>query len=1164
MSSFAIQQEIQQLENVYKRHYFTKMNIKSHSVNKLCSLLRNHQNLEGYYSQIAEKTGLYRKTVSKWHANIKENPQWHPLLVDKSPRHQVLDDLLEDSIMQYIDDNFLSKGFQFNDRLCSLIALKFYDRFVEAPRTDFKASKSWVKRFKAKYHYVYRKAHEKKRPTKTAEFYQSCEVFIEKIKKVIEKHEKEGTLFLVANVDETQWKLVFRGEMTWAEKGSQQVSVNINYNEKADLTALATITADESRMKLPLFIVKKGTSSQTLRSLSEVSNLCQLSYSDSGWTTAETFTHYLSWLRKEYDARIEQLANEGLTQYQLQEGEKHKPIDLLLDCYSVHLMNEIKDYAAELNINLIFIPPGATDLLQPLDRFIFGALKSMARARWLNRYITCPDSPQTYAEAIVLLCTCWNELNEKTIIKAWALYKDPDEDYEQYFSRCPKQTRKLNPVYNLDEPLEELQIDEKQQFDLYCRNQGIILDTDDDNEEEEQGEQGAQAEAYELYDDIEKIAIQEKEDLAVIIESEKQRAFNKLQAFPDIYQFSQFTNVNNTDGSSCSLVCLLHYLSVIPNFRATIDEACKTNVMESIKHLAELIHLYDNAPEIDACYDYVFPQGTHDFTDDFITVTSSLNIGVYQNDDDRLQIYPVIHVLDTVQGSIQNFQNVTFPSNFVSFDTSNIHSDSIPQYFRFGSNLAVLKIMVLHRECQKNADLNHFFVSIRISDTNSFLMISDSYRKIVDLIEMQNEHIIQAGYYVIPTLDNPVNSKGVPEEIGIELDQTLNSYIEKMARRLEDNSSIQETNLQAVLEKIKTKKRQKKNENKAYHVISLSHPILDSFSSFDGSYLSAKSRKIAYELAKMETAPLEILIPAPKAACGEAFQKLIQTKTVNKDSTRQQEETKETTTQNSFIIPDLDLMKTWQSEEFRSLKNDINFQFYLLNLDEDYLKRYLKDKELQHVLQIIELLENTRYGTFHIITSLCVAYPIKHTPKCKESEDEIPSLIREDNFTELSRLLSTIHSPQNLSLFVDYPFFNTKRCNMCDYAAFYGSRNCFICLNRIFKVPYSPDAAKFAVAGGNPEIIDILFKRNVSFDGCCAIAMFYFRQDVCLWLIKEKKTDDISLKECLRYSNYLLFVVLLTNGWPVTNPEKLIEIESQKYAPNEKVIQILEKYLLSQ
>jgi transposase len=55
------------------------------------------------------------------------------------------------------------------------------------------------------------------------------------------------------------------------------------------------------------------------------------------------------------------------------------PLIVILDVYAAHYSPEVREIARLWEIQLVFIPPGYTDKLQPLDRCIFGILKSYAR-----------------------------------------------------------------------------------------------------------------------------------------------------------------------------------------------------------------------------------------------------------------------------------------------------------------------------------------------------------------------------------------------------------------------------------------------------------------------------------------------------------------------------------------------------------------------------------------------------------------------------------------------------------------------------------------------------------------------------------------------------------------------------------------------------------------
>ena len=55
-------------------------------------------------------------------------------------------------------------------------------------------------------------------------------------------------------------------------------------------------------------------------------------------------------------------------------------LDVIRDGYAIHVCDDVKALADELGIELDFIPPGLTDLLQPPDRSVFGGHKAEHRA----------------------------------------------------------------------------------------------------------------------------------------------------------------------------------------------------------------------------------------------------------------------------------------------------------------------------------------------------------------------------------------------------------------------------------------------------------------------------------------------------------------------------------------------------------------------------------------------------------------------------------------------------------------------------------------------------------------------------------------------------------------------------------------------------------------
>jgi hypothetical protein len=71
------------------------------------------------------------------------------------------------------------------------------------------------------------------------------------------------------NCDETCWCLDPSGILIWAETQNQNVAIEITKDEKASITAMATITADRTRLPLDL-IAKRKTTRAIVSQLDEI------------------------------------------------------------------------------------------------------------------------------------------------------------------------------------------------------------------------------------------------------------------------------------------------------------------------------------------------------------------------------------------------------------------------------------------------------------------------------------------------------------------------------------------------------------------------------------------------------------------------------------------------------------------------------------------------------------------------------------------------------------------------------------------------------------------------------------------------------------------------------------------------------------------------------
>jgi hypothetical protein len=84
----------------------------------------------------------------------------------------------------------------------------------------------------------------------------------------------------------------------------------------------------------------------------------------------------------------------------------------------------MRNSAAELGIHLLFIPPGLTDEMQPLDRFVFGVMKAYGRRMYRN---CASSSEQTNKQVTAaFLVRAWKAVSTTVLDEAWATYDDPE------------------------------------------------------------------------------------------------------------------------------------------------------------------------------------------------------------------------------------------------------------------------------------------------------------------------------------------------------------------------------------------------------------------------------------------------------------------------------------------------------------------------------------------------------------------------------------------------------------------------------------------------------------------------------------------------------------------------------------------------------------------
>ena len=297
---------------------------------------------------------------------------------------------------------------------------------------EFNASKGFIYDFKKNHGITSRKCHTKRRPDNKKYDKKFADSMSNLFANTSSKY--------IVNIDETAWETVPEGLRAWHLVGEDHVVRYVNANEKEKITVVAAIAADGT--KLPLQFIAKGDSPQVIDTqIGDVAYHLK-TFSPNGWTTSETFKEFLLSVRNFYGF------------------DDKNTIHVLLDVFRAHLTDDVKELADQLNIKMYLIPAGFTDMLQPLDKKIFGPMKTFARKLFRMRYTNDPNHRRTKLEACQDMVRAWERLTPELIqesfkhlheLENWTL-PQPSENYllrhhRAYCTASSKERKEMEETY---------------------------------------------------------------------------------------------------------------------------------------------------------------------------------------------------------------------------------------------------------------------------------------------------------------------------------------------------------------------------------------------------------------------------------------------------------------------------------------------------------------------------------------------------------------------------------------------------------------------------------------------------------------------------------------------------------------------------------------------
>lgn len=250
---------------------------------------------------------------------------------------------------------------------------------------DFKASSGWLTKFKKRHQLKLRKLHGESFSVKEINY----DEFLIELKEKINEYGEEN----VYNADETGlfYKLI----------PSKTICKNIRKGYKLlkdRISILLCANMKGSVKRKPLVIGKFGNP-RCLKNF-PTNKYVEYAYSKKSWMN---YTLFNKWLL-EWDFELEKLS---------------KKILLVIDNCPAHKISiELK------NIEIKFIPPNLTSVIQPMDQGVISTFKSYFNSKKLSDIIEKVEAGQelfscyknlTIKDAIIFLYLAWNDVSQLTI-----------------------------------------------------------------------------------------------------------------------------------------------------------------------------------------------------------------------------------------------------------------------------------------------------------------------------------------------------------------------------------------------------------------------------------------------------------------------------------------------------------------------------------------------------------------------------------------------------------------------------------------------------------------------------------------------------------------------------------------------------------------------------
>lgn len=294
-------------------------------------------------------------------------------------------------------------------------------RRFNVPKPVF--SSTWITDFMKRNRLSWRKAHYSRRASIDNDY---ASLYINLVAEAVCSY----TWDFVFNMDETSVRINNGSIRTIAPIGLDEIVINAKRNDKECFTAIGTCTRNNVKK---LIILTKGTEKSCAKFKANKDIEVWPTNNDNGWVNEEIMLRYLDYIH-------------GMTQ--------GTPCALILDVFKAHHTLNVIKRANELNIQLIFVPANGTSIFQPLDRKIFGIVKSKLRK---------------FARSDIYSGSERFEIITQHLLKAW-----------NEIPNCKDALKSAWDIPDLNRRIEKLSYSPNALLEDFFRRQDIEIDQSDD------------------------------------------------------------------------------------------------------------------------------------------------------------------------------------------------------------------------------------------------------------------------------------------------------------------------------------------------------------------------------------------------------------------------------------------------------------------------------------------------------------------------------------------------------------------------------------------------------------------------------------------------------------------------------------------------------------